>query len=153
MGQNLSQKPLNYNISISYLIKLPNFHLIRTPTDLAKTILFNSRKNNMKKFLFVILGLIIISSGIVSVNATSINTSVTTVSIWDMIIFQGEGFHRLHNVEITIYHEDIVVSELLSQTTDKGVLFLPLIINDFTPGKYDVLATDNINTATTSFEI
>jgi len=107
----------------------------------------------MKKFLFVILGLIIISSGIVSVNATSINTSVTTVSIWDMIIFQGEGFHRLHNVEITIYHEDIVVSELLSQTTDKGVLFLPLIINDFTPGKYDVLATDNINTATTSFEI
>ena len=107
----------------------------------------------MKKFLFVILGLIIISSGIVSVNATSINTSITTVSIWDMIIFQGEGFHRLHNVEITIYHEDIVVSELLSQTTDKGVLFLPLIINDFTPGKYDVLATDNINTATTSFEI
>ena len=107
----------------------------------------------MKKFLFVILGLIIISSGIVSVEATSINTSITTVSIWDMIIFQGEGFHRLHNVEITIYHEGIVVSELLSQTTDKGVLYLPLIINDFTPGKYDVLATDNIHTATTSFEI
>ena len=46
-----------------------------------------------------------------------------------------------------------MVSELLSQTTDKGVLYLPLIINDFTPGKYDVLATDNIHTATTSFEI
>jgi len=107
----------------------------------------------MKKFLFVILGLIIISSGIVSVEAISINTSITTVSIWDMIIFQGEGFHRLHNVEITIYHEGIVVSELLSQTTDKGILYLPLIINDFTPGKYDVLATDNIHTATTSFEI
>jgi len=70
-----------------------------------------------------------------------------------MIIFQGEGFHRLHNVEITIYHEGIVVSELLSQTTNKGVLYLPLIINDFTPGKYDVLATDNIHTATTRFEI
>jgi len=107
----------------------------------------------MKKFLFVVLGLIIVSSGIVTAEAASINTSTTTVSIWDMIIFRGDGFHRLHNVEITIYHEDIVVSELLSQTTDKGVLFLPLIINDFTPGKYDVLATDKIHTATTSFEI
>ena len=107
----------------------------------------------MKKFLFVVLGLIFVSSGIVTAEAASITTSITTVSIWDMIIFQGEGFHRLHNVEITIYHEDIVVSELLSQTTDRGVLFLPLIINDFTPGKYDVSATDNIHTATTSFEI
>ena len=107
----------------------------------------------MKKFLFVVFGLIIVSSGIVAAEAASINTNITTVSIWDMIIFRGEGFHRLHNVEITIYHEGIVVSELLSQTTDKGVLYLPLIINDFTPGKYDVFATDNIHTATTSFEI
>lgn len=121
--------------------------------NLAKTILFNSRKNNMKKFLFVVLGLIITSSGIVAAEAASINTSITTVSIWNMIIFQGEGFHRLHNVEITIYHEDIVVSELLSQTTDRGDLFMPLIINHLSPGKYGVLATDNIHTATTSFEI
>jgi len=46
----------------------------------------------MKKFLFVVLGLIIVSSGIVAAEATSINTSITTVSIWDMIIFRGDNF-------------------------------------------------------------
>jgi len=83
----------------------------------------------------------------------SINTNVTSVSIWDMIIFRGEGFHRLHNVEITIYQEDVVISKLLTKTTNKGVLFMPLIVTDLSPGEYDVLATDKIHTATTSFNI
>ena len=107
----------------------------------------------MNKFLFVVLGLIIVSPGIVAAETASVNTNITTVSIWDMIIFRGEGFHRLHNVEITIYQEDVVVSKLLTKTTDRGDLFMPLIINHLGPGKYDVLATDNIYTATTSFEI
>ncbi len=107
----------------------------------------------MKKFLFFVFGFIILSSGFIVAEGTSINTTLTSVSIWDMVIFRGEGFHRLHNVEITIYQEDVVVSKLLTKTTNRGDLFMPLIINHLSPGKYDVLATDNIHTATTSFEI
>ena len=107
----------------------------------------------MKKFLFLVLGFVILSSSIIVAEGASIYTNVTTVSIWDMVIFRGEGFHRLHNVEITIYQEDVVVSKLLTKTTDRGDLFMPLIINHLSPGKYDVLATDNIHTAATSFEI
>jgi len=107
----------------------------------------------MKKFLFLVLGFVILTSSIIVAEGASINANVTTVSIWDMVIFRGEGFHRLHNVEITIYQEDVIVSKLLTKTTDRGDLFMPLIINHLSPGKYDVLATDNIHTATTSFEI
>ncbi len=107
----------------------------------------------MKKFLFLVLGFIILTSSIMVAEGASINTNVTTVSIWDMVIFRGEGFHRLHNVEITIYQEDVVVSKLLTKTTDRGDLFMPLIITNLSPGKYDVLATDKIHKATTSFEI
>ena len=107
----------------------------------------------MKKFLFLVLGFVILTSSIIVADDASINTSLTTVSIWDMMIFRGEGFHRLHNVEITIYQEDMMVSKLLTKITDRGDLFMPLIITNFSPGKYDVLATDKIHTATTSFEI
>jgi len=85
--------------------------------------------------------------------AASINTRITSVSIWDIVIFEGEGFHRLHNVEITISKGDNDVSKLLTQTTDRGVLFMPFIISNLNSGKYDVLATDGIHTTITSFEI
>lgn len=107
----------------------------------------------MIKFLFFVLGLVILSSGVILAEAASIDTEITSVYIWDMIVFRGEGFHRLHNVEISIYQDDLLVVDLLTQTTDRGDLFMPLIINHLSPGKYDVLATDNIHTATTSFEI
>jgi len=107
----------------------------------------------VKKFLFLALGIVILTSSIIVAEGAFINTSLTSVSIWDMVIFRGEGFHRLHNVEITIYQEDVVVSKLLTKTTDRGDLFMPLIISNLSPGKYDVLATDKIHTATTSFEI
>jgi len=107
----------------------------------------------MKKFLFLVIGFVILTSSIMVSEGASISTNFTSVSIWDMIIFRGEGFHRLHNVEITIYQEDVVISKLLTKTTNKGVLFIPLIVTDLSPGKYDVLATDKIHTATTSFNI
>ena len=99
------------------------------------------------------IGFVILTSSIMVSEGASISTNVTSVSIWDMIIFRGEGFHRLHNVEITIYQEDVVISKLLTKTTNKGVLFIPLIVTDLSPGEYDVLATDKIHTATTSFNI
>ena len=107
----------------------------------------------MKKFLFLVFGFVILSSSIMVAEGTSINTTITSVSIWDIVIFRGEGFHRLHNVEITIYQEDVVISKLLTKTTDRGVLFMPLIVTELSPGEYDVLATDKIHTATTSFNI
>jgi len=107
----------------------------------------------MKKFLFLVLGFVILTSSIMVAEGTSINTSITSVSIWDMVIFRGEGFHRLHNVEITIYQEDVIISKLLTKTTDRGDLFMPLIVTDLSPGEYDVFATDKIHKATTSFEI
>ena len=107
----------------------------------------------MKKFLFLVFGFIILSSSVIVAEGSSINTTITSVSIWDMVVFRGEGFHRLHNVEITIYQEDVIISKLLTKTTDRGDLFMPLIINNLSTGKYDVLATDKMHTATTSFEI
>ena len=107
----------------------------------------------MKKFLFLVFGFVILSSSVIVAEGSSINTTITSVSIWDMVVFRGEGFHRLHNVEITIYQEDVIISKLLTKTTDRGDLFMPLIITNLSPGKYDVLATDKIHTATTSFEI
>ena len=101
----------------------------------------------------MLIGFVILTSSIMVSEGASISTNVTSVSIWDMIIFRGEGFHRLHNVEITIYQEDVVISKLLTKTTNKGVLFIPLIVTDLSPGEYDVLATDKIHTATTSFNI
>ncbi len=107
----------------------------------------------MSKFLFLILGLLILIFGIDAAEGASINTRITTVSIWDLVIFEGEGFHRLHNVEITISKGDVVLPALLTQTTDRGDLFMPFIISHLDSGKYDVFATDKIHTATTSFEI
>jgi len=107
----------------------------------------------MKKLLFIVLGFLTLSSSITLAEGVSIGTSLSSVSIWDMVIFRGEGFHRLHNVEITIYHDDIIVSKLLTKTTDRGDLFMPLIVTDLSPGNYDVVATDTIHTARTSFGI
>jgi len=107
----------------------------------------------MKKLLFIVLGFLALSSSITLAEGVSIGTSLNSVSIWDMVIFRGEGFHRLHNVEITIYQDNIIVSELLTKTTDRGDLFMPLIVTDFSPGNYDVVATDTIHTARTSFGI
>jgi len=107
----------------------------------------------MKKLLFIVLGFLVLSSSITLAEGVSIGTSLSSVSIWDMVIFRGEGFHRLHNVEITIYQDDIMVSKLLTKTTDRGDLFMPLIVTDLSPGNYDVVATDTIHTARTSFGI
>jgi len=104
-------------------------------------------------FLIFVLGFVIITSSISFAEGASIDTRVTSISIWDMVIFQGNGFHRLHNVEITISQDGIDGPTLLTKTTDRGDLFMPLIVTDLSPGKYDVVATDTIHIAITSFEI
>ena len=114
--------------------------------------------NSSLKKSVMFLGIISLFTSVFTFNfpdaeGASIDTRITSISIWDMVIFQGNGFHRLHNVEITISLDGIVQSTLLTKTTDRGVLFMPLIVTDLSSGKYDVIATDTIHTAITSFEI
>ena len=113
--------------------------------------------SNLKKFV-IFLSIVSLFASTFAFNfpeaeGASIDTRITSISIWDMVIFQGNGFHRLHNVEITISQDGIVEFTLLTKTTDRGDLFMPLIVTDLSPGKYDVVATDTIHTVITSFEI
>jgi len=61
------------------------------------------------------------------------------------LIFDGNGWHRLHNVEITITGETF--SELIrTKTTDRGHLNMPWPIPDLVGGRiYNIFATDGIH--------
>ena len=62
------------------------------------------------------------------------------------LIFDGYGWHRLHNVEITISDESGEVEFMMSQTDDRGDLYLPWKISDsITNGRYHIFATDGIH--------
>lgn len=79
------------------------------------------------------------------------NAKKISVSGWKMILFQGDGMHRLHNVEITISGSDGFIVRLLTKTTDRGVFYMPWIIPaTLEKGTYDVVATDRFHNATTT---
>jgi len=62
------------------------------------------------------------------------------------LIFDGFGWHRLHNVEITISNEEGLVEFIMSQTTDHGKLYLPWEIpSTIKAGLHNVFATDGIH--------
>ena len=62
------------------------------------------------------------------------------------LVFDGYGWHRLHNVEITISNDSGPVEFLMSQTDPRGFLYLPWKIPDtITSGMYHISATDGIN--------
>ena len=66
------------------------------------------------------------------------------------LVFDGYGWHRLHNVEIAISNEDGEVEFLLTKTTDHGDLYMPWQIPDtILTGLYNITATDGIH----SYEI
>lgn len=59
--------------------------------------------------------------------------------------FDGDGWHRLHNVEITILGEEFSES-IRTKTDDRGHLNMPWRIPDnITRGMYTIFATDGIN--------
>jgi hypothetical protein len=61
------------------------------------------------------------------------------------LIFDGNGWHRLHNVEITIT-EEMFSESIRSQTDDRGHLYMPWPIPDDVGGKkYNIFATDGIH--------
>lgn len=61
------------------------------------------------------------------------------------LVFDGEGWHRLHNVEITISGETFTES-IRTKTDDRGHLNMPWPIPDkITRGMYTIFATDGIH--------
>ena len=63
------------------------------------------------------------------------------------LIFDGYGWHRLHNVEITISNEEgEEVEFLITKTSDQGDLYMPWQIPDtIVAGLYNITATDGIH--------
>lgn len=62
------------------------------------------------------------------------------------LIFEGFGWHRLHNVEITITNDGEKITSIRSQTTDNGKLHMPWPIPSNLPsGLYQIHATDGIH--------
>ena len=62
------------------------------------------------------------------------------------LIFEGFGWHRLHNVEVTISSDKEVITSIRSQTSDRGVLYMPWPLPDsISGGLYHVFATDGIH--------
>ena len=61
------------------------------------------------------------------------------------LIFDGNGWHRLHNVEITI-SGGMFSESIRSQTDDRGHLYMPWPIPDEIGGqRYNIFATDGIH--------
>ncbi len=61
------------------------------------------------------------------------------------LMFDGNGWHRLHNVEITITGEEFEES-VRTKTDDRGHLNMPWPIPDLVRGKlYKIFATDGIH--------
>lgn len=70
------------------------------------------------------------------------------------LVFEGYGWHRLHNVEITISNEFGEISSVRSKTTDHGGLYMPWPVPKTLPGGfYHVLASDGIHIFEMDFPI
>ena len=76
---------------------------------------------------------------------TILSITPNEISNQKYLMFNGDGWHRLHNVEITISEEKFTES-LLTKTDDRGHLSMPWRIPDNIRGKiYHILATDGIH--------
>ena len=76
-----------------------------------------------------------------------VTMTITTEEINNQryLMFDGNGWHRLHNVEITITG-GMFSERLLSKTDDRGHLNMPWPIPDELGGqKYNIFATDGIS--------
>ncbi len=64
----------------------------------------------------------------------------------DFIIFEGIGWHRLHNVEVTISSDSKIIDSVRSKTTDHGRLWMHWPIPESLPaGQYYIYASDGIH--------
>jgi hypothetical protein len=76
-----------------------------------------------------------------------VSLSVVSEEIYNQryLMFDGYGWHRLHNVEITISGEEFEES-VRTKTDDRGNLNMPWPVPDLVGGKlYNIFATDGIH--------
>jgi len=77
---------------------------------------------------------------------TKLISAPKTINGKDYLVFEGSGWHGLHNVEITISTGDANAVSVRSHTNENGVLhMLWPIPENFSRGKYLVHATDGIH--------
>ena len=75
----------------------------------------------------------------------SLNIETDYINNQRYLMFDGYGWHRLHNVEITISASDFSES-VRTKTDDRGHLNMPWPIPDYVGGeKYNIFATDGIH--------
>ena len=75
----------------------------------------------------------------------SLNIETDEINNQRYLMFDGNGWHRLHNVEITISAETFEES-IRTKTDDRGHLNMPWPIPDSVGGKYyNIFATDGIH--------
>jgi hypothetical protein len=75
----------------------------------------------------------------------SLNLVPEEISNQRYLMFDGFGWHRLHNVEITITGNAFEES-VRTKTDDRGHLYMPWPIPDFVGGNlYNIFATDGIH--------
>lgn len=115
---------------------------------------YSSKKVIVAFTLIVIFFILISGVSLAEGKTASVSAKKVSVSIWEMIVFEGDGMHRLHNVEITISNDDGFITKLLTKTTDRGVFYVPWIIPDsLEAGMYNVIASDKMSKAATSVKI
>ena len=84
---------------------------------------------------------------LITAKKLDVSLSVVTEEIYNQryLMFDGFGWHRLHNVEITISGEEFEES-VRTKTDDRGNLNMPWPIPDGVGGKlYKIFATDGIH--------
>ncbi len=89
----------------------------------------------------------IINDEIVTQQKLDVSLSVVAEEINNQryLMFDGFGWHRLHNVEITITGDGFEES-VRSKTDNRGNLYMPWPIPDLVGGKfYNIFATDGIH--------
>ena len=83
------------------------------------------------------------------INGTMLSITPETIDGKNYLVFDGLGWHRLHNVEITITSDDDdgeKITSVRTKTNDNGVLHMPWALpSALTSGLYQIHATDGIH--------
>ncbi|MGI9566336.1 MAG: MSCRAMM family protein [Nitrosopumilus sp.] len=81
-------------------------------------------------------------------NGAMLSITPEIISGKNYLVFDGLGWHRLHNVEITIASDDDgkKITSVRTKTSDNGVLYMPWMLpGDLPSGSYQIHATDGIH--------
>jgi hypothetical protein len=103
-------------------------------------------ENEQEEIFKEISNNIVKNGDLASQKSSNVSLIVVSEEIYNQryLMFEGDGWHRLHNVEITFTGESFEES-VRTKTDDRGHLNMPWPIPDVVGGKvYKVFATDGI---------